>query len=53
MGDQKNRLNDTVLLITQDICFKLWVREYLQIFAEKLCLAKPMKVLMVFTMMLD
>ena len=25
--------------ITENICFKLWVREYLKIFAEKFCLA--------------
>ena len=41
MGTQKNRLNETVLLSTQNICFKLWVRKYLQFYAEKFCLSKP------------
>ena len=30
VGTQKNRLNETVLLSTQNICYKLWVRKYLQ-----------------------
>ena len=34
MGSQKNRLNETVLLRTQNICLKLWVRKYLQYIAD-------------------
>ena len=39
MGTQKNRLNETVLLSTQNICLKLWVRKYLQFYAEFFCLS--------------
>ena len=42
MGTQKNRLDETVLLGTQNICLKLRVRKYLQVYAQKLCLSKPM-----------
>ena len=35
MGTQKNRLNETVLLSTQNIYYNLWVRNYLQFYAEK------------------
>ena len=42
MGTQKNRLDETVLLGTQNICMKLRVRKYLQFYAQKLCLSKPM-----------
>ena len=38
---QKNRLNETVLLSTKNICWKLWVRKYLQFFAENFCIPKP------------
>ena len=41
MGTQKNRLNETVLLSTQNICEKLRVRKCLQFYAEKMCLSKP------------
>ena len=41
MGAQKNRLNETVLLSTQNICEKLWVRKYLQFHADNFCLSKP------------
>ena len=36
MGTQKNRLNETVLLSTQNIfsMLKLWVRKYKQFYAE-------------------
>ena len=34
VGTQKNCLNETVLLSTQNICYKLWVRKYLQFYAE-------------------
>ena len=40
MGTQKNRLNETVLLSTQNRCLNLWVRKYLQFYAQKLCLFK-------------
>ena len=43
VGTQKNRLNETVLLSTQNICLKLWVRKYLQFYAEFFCLSKPMR----------
>ena len=42
MGTQKNRLNERVLLRTQNICLKLWVGKYLQVHAEIFCLSKPM-----------
>ena len=38
----KSRLNDTVLLSTQNICLKWSVRQYLQFYAEKFCLSKPL-----------
>ena len=34
VGTQKNRLNETVLLSTQNIHFKCWLRKYLQLYAE-------------------
>ena len=45
MGTQKNRLNETVLLSTQNMCLKLWVRKYLQFYAENICLSKPASLL--------
>ena len=36
----------SVLLSTQNICLKLWVRKYLQFYAEKFCLSKPMPFLL-------
>ena len=42
VGTQKNRLNETVLLSTQNICLNCWVRKYLQFYAHKLCYSKPM-----------
>ena len=42
MGTQKNRLNETVLLSTQNICQIWWVRKYLHFYTQKLCLSKPM-----------
>ena len=41
MGTQKNRLNETVLLSTQNICLILWVRKYLQFYVDLFCLNKP------------
>ena len=40
MGTQKNRLNATVLLSTQNTCLILWVRKYLQFYAENVCLSE-------------
>ena len=40
MGTQKNRLNETGLLSTQNICLTLWARKYLQFYAENFCLSK-------------
>ena len=40
VGIQKNCLNETVLLSTQNICLKLWVRKF---YAENFCLSKPMR----------
>ena len=37
MGTQKNRLNETVLLSTQNICLSGQVRKYLQFYAQKFC----------------
>ena len=42
MGTQKNRLNETVLLSTQNMCLNSWVRKYLQFYAQQFCLSKPM-----------
>ena len=39
VGTQKNHLKETVLLGTQNISFKLWVRKYLQFYAENFCLS--------------
>ena len=33
--------NETVLLSTQNICLKFWVRKYLQFYAKFFCLSKP------------
>ena len=41
MGTQKNRLNETVLLSTQNTCYNRWLRKYLQFYAKKFCLSKP------------
>ena len=40
MGTQKNRLSETVLLSTQNICSKLQVRKYLQLNVENFCLSE-------------
>ena len=42
MGTEKNRLNKTVLLSTQNIYYELWLRKYLQFYADFFCLSKPM-----------
>ena len=31
----------SVLLSTQNICYKLWIRKYLQFYAEIFCFSKP------------
>ena len=36
-GTQNNRLNETVVLSTQNICLIAWVRKYLQFYAERFC----------------
>ena len=46
MGALKNRLNETVLLSTQNICLELWVRKYLQFYAEIVCLSKPVVIVL-------
>ena len=38
---KKNRLNETVLFSTQNICLKVWVRKYLLFYAENFYLSKP------------
>ena len=42
MGTQKNRLNETVLLSTQNIMLKLMGKKNLQFYTEKFCLSKSM-----------
>ena len=39
MGTQKNRLNEMVLLRPKTYA-KIWIRKYLQIYAEIFCLSK-------------
>ena len=39
MGTQKNRLNETVLLSTQNVCLKQCVRKYLQFYADNFWLS--------------
>ena len=41
MGTQKNRLNETILLSTQNICYNVLVRKYSDFYAEHFCLSKP------------
>ena len=45
VGTQKNLLNETVLLSTQNICLNFCVRKYLHFYAEKFCLSKPVHTL--------
>ena len=42
VGTQKNRLNETVLLRTQNTCLNRWIRKKSQFYAENLCLTAPM-----------
>ena len=42
VGTQKNRLNETVLLRTQNICYNWRARRYLQFYLKNFCLSKPM-----------
>ena len=44
MGTQKNRLDETVLLTTQDLCLNQWPRNYSHINAQKVCLTGPILV---------
>ena len=46
MGTQKNRLDETVLLSTQTYA-KIIGKKYLQFYAEKFCLSKPMHYLLI------
>ena len=39
---KKNRLNETVLLSTQNTCFNWWVRKYSQFYAHKISLSGSM-----------
>ena len=41
VGTQKNRLSETILLSTQNISSRCWISNYLQFYAQKLCLYKP------------
>ena len=41
VGTEKNCLNESVLLSTQNICLNLWLRTFLQFYAENICLSKP------------
>ena len=41
VGTQKNRLNETILLSTQNKCLNWWVRKYLQFYAENFSSSKP------------
>ena len=41
-GTQKNRLNETVLLSTQNTCLNKWVRKLLKFYANKIPLSGPM-----------
>ena len=40
VGTQKNCLNETVLLSTQNIFLNWWVRKYLHFYAQKFCLSR-------------
>ena len=42
VGTQKNRLNETIFLSTLNISSRCWISNYLQFYAQKLCLSKPM-----------
>ena len=42
VGTQKNRLNETVLLSTQNTCLNEWIRKESQFYAQKFCLTGPM-----------
>ena len=43
MGAQKNRLNETVLLSTQNTCLTSWLRKYSHFYAKKAHLTGPMR----------
>ena len=45
MGTQKNHLNKTVLLSTQNICSNWWISIYLQFYTQNFCLFKPMYII--------
>ena len=41
VGTQKNHLDETVLLSTQNACVNGWARKYLQFYVQKAPLSKP------------
>ena len=41
VGTQKNSLNETFFLSTQNICLKLWVRTNLLFYDANFCLSNP------------
>ena len=45
MGTQKNHLNKTVLLSTQNICSNRWISIYLQFYTQNFCLSKLMYII--------
>ena len=45
MGTQKNHLNKTVLLSTQNICSNWWISIYLKFYTQNFCLFKPMYII--------
>ena len=42
MGTQRNHLNETIFLSTQNICSKWWIRKYLEFYTQKFCLSEPL-----------
>ena len=47
VGTQKNSLNQTVLLSTQNTCLNWWVRKYLQFCAHKISFSGPMTLVII------
>ena len=45
VGTQKNHLNKTFLLSTQNICSNWWISIYLQFYTQNFCLSKPMYII--------
>ena len=42
VGNQKNHLNEMVLLSTQNKCLNQWIRKYSQFYSQKFGLSGPM-----------